>query len=264
MDAKFRDLLSGDELRLVAGLSSNGAVARTIIVDELVGYDEETFSDPKYRSNPVKALTKVLRRVVQEAPGVFPRKKRFALCPEAPIREAHAFDRDLILAAARVLSLGSGFKVEWECPGDSCQRSNPARSTQIDLLDLPVIEWPEGELFRIAFELPRGLLSGDARLCKGTLRFAAGTDVEAAAPATMTDPSGVSSSILAALVVDLEGRRLSITDAQELSFVDRRHLANLLEGRTPGVRFQADLECERCGRSVPGHPLSLASFFSPA
>jgi hypothetical protein len=248
-----------DTVRLLVGIEHEGELFRTVRLDEMTGYDEELLANPKFKAVPARGITAMLRRVVQEIPGVMPAKKDpMKLAPVDLFRRMYQADRDMLLVACRLLSFGAEMTVRWQCP--SCKEQN---EDDVDLTELEVREWPDGEEPTMDFVLPKGIfLDGKMRI-KGTMRLPTGKDSEPLSQLARTDPGGATSAMLAALIVDLDGVKPDRMQMQRMRSSDRQFLGELFQRQLPGVRLEADLVCPACYAMNPGQSLDMSGFFSP-
>jgi hypothetical protein len=248
-----------ERVRLPVGIRKDGSIFRDVFIDEMSGVDEEILSSPKFKASPVRALTTLLQRCVQEIPGLMePKKDPFTLAPLEVLRSMYQIDRDHLVAAVRRISLGDEVITDWQCR--YCKVDNEDRAL---LSELPVVEWPDDRATTFPFEIEKGAQVGDKLYKKGTLKLLSGVDAEQVAASVARNPEGAGTAFLAALIVSWEdGTRPTIDSLRKMRSSDRGKLAELVRDQMPGLRMMHDIVCASCGRLNESVEVDASGFFA--
>lgn len=247
-----------NRVTLPVGIEKDGVRYREVVVDEMKGVDEEGLSNPRHKENFAGAQTELLQRCILEVPGMMPRKADpFHNAPITLVRGMFSADRDALMLAIRMLTFGPMMTLSWRC--DKCTAVN---DDEVDLTTLQVVEWPADKAPEIEFDLPRGI-EKDGKVHKlGRLRFPKGTDAEVLAKQVSRDPGVATTSMLAMLIMDVEGLKPDRVMVQRMSVLDRGALGDAFRESLPGVRMETNTTCSRCGEETERTTIGLNSFFA--
>lgn len=246
-----------DRVNLPIGLTIDGKRYREVVIDEMTGIDEENLASKKVRNNGAKAITLLLRRCIQEIPGVMARKSNpMALCDEAIIRNMYVADRDYLMLCIRAISGKSETLVEYTCKDCSAPQAE-----LVELEKLDVYEWDDTDP-EVYIEMPRGFLDPMDKQYKNKLvwRFIDGKAQEniSAAPEEQ-----MGSAMIIAGLRSVEGMEHmpSTEDVRRLSLRDREAIASAIVSCNVGVDPSVECQCGACGTTQKVE-LNLAAFFS--
>jgi hypothetical protein len=129
------------EILLPIGFEKDGERYREVIIDEMKGIDNQNLSTRENRKNGAKAVTTLLRRCIQEIPGVLKEKSSSRLLISREYtRDMYTPDRDFILMNVISLNKETEFTAKHQCP--SCGQIN---DRDVDLLDIDIHDLEEGE-----------------------------------------------------------------------------------------------------------------------
>jgi len=238
-------LLPSNEVTLPIGLDWEGERYRTIRIDEMTGVDEENLSKKEIRNNGAKAVSRLLRRCVQEIVGLTEGKSDpFMLLSADLFRRMYVADRDFLFISIRLLGMDPEIEISLQCP--NCSEKN---SIEIDLAKMDVLEWegPEDNPTSrpcVEVKLPRGI-ERDGVVYKDVVwNFPKGSLQERIAGLPRHE---VQTATLAACltVPDMEGPLDSET-VKRMSFRDREHAMTIVSEWTPGVDLRHEAICDRC------------------
>jgi hypothetical protein len=248
-----------ESIRLPVGIRRDGGVFRDVLIDEMSGVDEEIISNPKYKNAPVRGLTALLQRCVQEIPALMEQKAdRYALAPLEYLRSMYQVDRDFLLLSIRRISMGDEVSSDWQCR--YCKTDN---TDQIRLSELPFVEWPDSRETTFAFEDEKGFLIDGKVHHKGTLKLLSGVDAEQLANVSARSPETVATALLSTLVVGFEDGVKPTADAfRKMRTMDRQRLGEIVNSKMPGVQMATDLTCADCGRLNERVQVDASGFFS--
>lgn len=248
-----------DRVTLPIGIDVDGKRYREVVIDEMTGIDEENLASKKVRNNGAKAITLLLRRCIQEIPGVMPRKKNpMGLCDENLIRDMYVADRDYLMLCIRALSGKSETLLEF-----ACKECGQAQSEVVSLDNLEVYEWDDSDP-EVFIELPRGFLDPVDNEFKNKLvwRFINGKAQEGIS--TLPEGQMGSAMIVAGLrSVENMTHLPSMEEVRRLSLRDREVIANAIVECNVGADPSVDCTCEACGAEQKIE-VNLAGFFSSA
>jgi len=246
----------GLEIKLPIGfVGEDGNLYKNVVIDEMTGVDDEIISNPRYRKNPVQAMTHLFRRVIQEVPGLIPQKKnRFGLISSTLISGMHVADRDYLMICMAIASFGETYDHDW-----ACSRCGSEHTTEVELRRVAVVDHPEGQDRRVEFTLPRPVRVSGKDVSRGEIRFPVTKDQEIAAQSA--GGLGVQATkMLALLITDMEGARPSLEEVRRFSSNARRAISAAIEQNLPGVDLSATISCEDCG-ATQKEALNISAFF---
>lgn len=246
-----------DNVTLPIGLEIDGVRYKEVVIDEMTGIDEENLTSKKIRNNGAKAISILLRRCIQEIPGLLDRKKNpMDLIPERFVHEMFVADRDFLTLSIRTLSDKSQFLSELECP-----QCSHVESRMIDFNDMDVYEWDESEV-ELDIELPRGFLNPENKeYCnKVVWKFPKGKAQEGMASV----PEGqMATYMIASGIKSVEGLRFtpSDEDVRRLGVRDRNAFALAITDNSVGIDTGIEVICEGCGHEF-GTEVNIMGFFN--
>ena len=168
---KFRDI---SDCRLPAGFLYNGSAIKDISVDEMTGLEQHALSDPKNRKNAGRAISHILRRVIQEIPGALERKSnRTFLCDSRFVETMYQCDRDTVILYSLIYAGQYKQSLNFEC--ESCGEK---LYEDIDLRDVEVYELEGDENTYVDIDLDRPFTIDDTTLTSCRFRLPTGADQE--------------------------------------------------------------------------------------
>lgn len=237
-------ITDSDKVLLPIGIEYNGTRYREVIIDEMTGIDEENLSSRKVKNNGAKAITLLLRRCIQEIPGVLDRKSDpLSLVSEQLVRNMYVADRDFLVMCIRVMSGDSEVLTSVDCP--SCGETT---DNLIDLKDMDVYEWDENVPVEISVDLPRGFYDKESsQYCKRlTWQFLKGVNQEKIAALPENE---VGTNLIAIGLKSVEGlsHLPSPDDVRRLSVRDRNAFADVIVENAVGVDTKVEIMCDACG-----------------
>jgi hypothetical protein len=237
-------ITDNDKVILPIGIEVDGVRYREVFIDEMTGIDEEHLSSRKVRNNGAKAITLLLRRCIQEVPGVLERKRDpLSLCSEQLVRNMYVADRDFLIMCIRVLSGDSEILSTVDCPSCGIEGNH-----LLDLKHMDVYEWDENSPVEIKVDLPRGFYDktlGEYRK-RVTWAFLKGFSQERIA--SMPD-NETGTNLIAMGLRAVEGMETlpMPDDVRKLSVRDRNAFAEAIVENAVGVETKVELCCDSCG-----------------
>jgi len=237
-------ITDSDKVILPIGIEYNGVRYREVYIDEMTGLDEENLSSRKVKNNGAKAITLLLRRCIQEVPGVLERKTDpLSLISEQLVRNMYVADRDFLVLCIRVLSGDSEILTSVDCP--SCGSSH---DELVDLKDMDVYEWDENSPVELDVELARGFYDHKSSEYKKHVvwGFLKGFSQERIASLPENE---IGTNLIAIGLKQVDGLDTipSPDDVRKLSIRDRNAFANAIVENAVGVDTKIDIACESCG-----------------
>lgn len=246
-----------DKVTLPIGLEIDGVRYKEVIIDEMTGIDEENLTSRKIRNNGAKAISILLRRCIQEIPGLLDRKKNpMDLIPERYVHDMYVADRDFLTLSIRSLSDKSEFLSTLECP-----QCSHVEERMINFDDMDIYEWDESDV-ELEIELPRGFLNVETNeYCnKVVWRFPKGKAQEGMASV----PEGqMATYMIASGIKSVEGLRYlpSDEDVRRLGVRDRNVFAKEITENAVGVDTKLEVICESCGNEFDTE-VNVMGFFN--
>jgi hypothetical protein len=250
-----------DIVRLPVGIEDGGARYREVVIDEMMGIDHHLMTGKKARGNGAIGLSLVLCRCIQEIPGLVENKgDPERLLDRNLIKKMVQPDRDFLFTRIKLLSGESTGILAGKCP-----RCREPYEEEVNLKELPIIEWPDNAPLQLEFTLEVGHIERDRSTKKpitahrkGVLRFPTGFEQEAVGK--MDNGVQIQDSMLAACITKL-GSLSSVSMEMVKRFKDRDRaiLMDVIKYELPGMRQWKSVQCE-CGREFD-IVLDIASFF---
>lgn len=258
-------LSNGDVVTLPVGIQKPGESQRyrEIVIDEMRGVDEELAATKKMRRQPWAYVTTLLRRVVQEIPGLLEDKGN----PEKKIAAEYVRDwmsqpdRDALLVAVIVLSGESESDMAVVCP--KCGERDDTVPLRYD--KFKVYDWPDTAPLVLSGTLPSGYRDPKTKETYRdfTLTIPNGK-VQEMVLASAGGNEAKASSLLLASSLQLDGYGDIDQDiARNFKRRDRAYVADLIANSNPGVDMEVEVECSHCGEETK-HPVDLTGFFQGA
>lgn len=247
---------------LPVGFYRDGKYYREVIIDEFRTIDQEALTSPSAKQNPVKAASLIISRVVQEIPGLMPRKSnQNARIADHWTQDMFQADRDTIILAALILAGETERTVETKC-----EKCGAGLELDFDLSQVDIVAHDHSQPPRVPFSLPRGLKSkdreGNAVVVKnGFMAFPTGKVMELLGKNSQKGELAMLTQQFAACSFDVEHiGQFSIEELQSLSLKDRRALMESLGESSPGPDVIRDETCHACGHEFKAQ-LEVARFF---
>jgi hypothetical protein len=254
-------LVASEHVTLPVGICDpeTGTRYKEIIIDEMLGKDEENVAKKKIRRNGAKGATVLLRRCVQEIPGLMEQKSDpLRLCPVQYIREWMTQpDRDFLFISILVTSMRDETYAKAYCK--DCDESFSEKQS---FTDFPIYDWPDNAPLYIDDEFPQGYKDSEGTIHKDfRLKFPDGTIQENVIEQGRGN-EGLASSLLLAACIDHLGTLDGIdTDiASRIKFSDRRYIGRMYREKFPGMDLIRQLDCPSCGETFEV-TVDLTGFF---
>lgn len=238
------------EVVLPVGIpGAEGVFHRKVVLDKWRGIDHETLTEQSSRKNPSTMITALLRRMVQEIPGVVSRKTSpIHLLDSRHID--HMFDADRTFLLLQTLALRSSTEsvMEFTCP--HCQEEF---EEDVDLCSLEVFPHDDTTETFVEFELPdEGVLvlykDGEKEnevYTRGKFHYPKGIDIDMVGKKSVGEFAAMSRLFSRCVEMDGYGR-ITVQQAQMMSSEDREYLYELLGDSMPGVDQIVTVECPDC------------------
>jgi hypothetical protein len=251
----------GNEVVLPIGIEVENKRFKRVYVDEMRGYDEENLASPEVKGNDAKANTILIRRIMQEVPGLLSRKQNtYALIDENLVRNMYQADRDAIVVGMLRYAEDPTITEKLVCP--DCGTVQPP--LQVDLRKLSFTELPSDSDPGFKFVLPRGIPEGDAIYKEGFFRFPRGADMEEVAAAASSNIAEAQTRLMFRCVkMDDEAFILDRESLRRMAKSDRDYLTWMFVNKMPGYNTKLSVVCFNCNTTVRGH-VNIASFFDTA
>lgn len=233
---------TSDRVFMPIGIDKDGQRYREVVIDEMTGIDEENLASPKARNNASKAVTLLLRRCIQEIPGVMPRKSnRMSLCDESLVRDMFVADRDFLMLCIRALSSKSELPMHFFCI--SCATS---QEVEIPLDTLDVYEWDDTPA-ELTIEMPKGFYDQLDNQYKNKMvwGFPRGKDQE---KLSQLQPHQAGSGVIVSTLKSVENMEHlpTMEDVRRLPLRDRQVIAETITDNHVGVSNSAIVSCPSC------------------
>jgi hypothetical protein len=244
-----------DRVLLPVGLEVEGKRYRTVVIDEKCGLDDENVAAPRIRNNGARAVSQVLRRCIQEIPGVLPRKKDpYSLIKPRFVQDMYTVDRDFLFLSVQLLSMDESFTQESPCP--AC---GEAQEQLVEIAALDVYEWEEGQDACLELELPVGVPDGEGTMHKSLVwKFPTGHLQERLAALPKHQVPTTMMAACTERLGSLDG--LDTEAARRMRNRDRAYLLNAVRHQMPGVDLRLDMFCDNCKHEWDGD-VDLTRFF---
>lgn len=147
-------------VHLPVGIEHEGIRYRKVEIDAMTGYDQRNMSSRKNKRNAEKSLNALFRRSIQEIEGLVPKKSSpNSMIEDRVVKRMVMPDRIFLFMAIKALDSSTFFQYNQQC-----RRCESIIDCDVDLAELPIYDWPEGEPTEIPLELTRGIyLDGEFR-----------------------------------------------------------------------------------------------------
>jgi len=246
------------EVKLECGLKINGKEFKNIIVREVVGYDEEAISQPKFKKNASGLIIELISRCIAEIPGAerFPSQQELKDLPIGIL--------DTLTLAIRKVTVGDDIEIKAFCPGfleDAQGNRKPCKKPYEALISINDIEIKKGAYVPIEVILSRGIVYEGKVLKKATLRLVDGNVQETFLKTTdFTKFGELSTEFIFKCVIDIDGVIPTEDMVRSMSSKDRRKITEALKN-APGPRTVHECICETCGE-VWETPINILDFLA--
>lgn len=221
---------------LMYGIERNGVIEKTALLRELNGLDEEYLAKFPFLKEPLKYVSALLDRGVEEIGGEKPNRLELSSLTIG--------DRELLALKIRITSIGRYFDLTLTCP--QCEASNDIK---FDLVDDIKIRQPKFDTPMNKLELSNGKILD--------VRFPTGADQMAVVADGRTKMLPEMNSIMIASVIGID-----ISDARKMSSKERREIITFITENQPGPQFDEGVKspCANCGETFLLR-ISLADLF---
>lgn len=238
----------------------DGTRYRDVVIDEMCGLEEEVLASSDLRDSPSKMNTMLIRRILQEVPGLLPAKSSTTeLVDENFVRDMYQADRDELVIAMLKQSLAEPTRVVRPI----CTNCGVAQApVTLDLRKLVSTEWPAHEKAGFKVDLPHGATEGSRTYKTGWYRFPRGSDFEAASDGCDNVQIIMSKMYAQCLTMDDPGCIFDFELARRLLKRDRDYLALKLMDVLPGTKPTSSKPCVHCHADVIT-VLRVTDFFDP-
>lgn len=241
-------LIGSDWVELPVGIEHQGQRIRKVRVDEMSGVDEENMGMAQYKNNPGRVITILLRRAIQEVPGIVPTKSDpDILVDEYLVQRMYQADRDALVRGIYVLSPDvDTTDVLFYCPVCDVEWEE-----ELKLADVGLKMWPEDKATVIPFRLERGVVQNGVTHVDGELTFPTGKVQEIIAPFSQTNQALATTKLLYNIIKKIGDATLTEEVIKHLRSTDRRLLNRILMDELPGLdlktrrKHDCGEECER-------------------
>ena len=250
---------------LPIGLERDGERFQEVVLDKWRGEDQHRLTEPAARKNPGKAMSMILRRLIQAIPGVMEQKSnKHAMISEHYVTEMFVADRDFLMLQSLALSGQCEREIDFTCENSRCQKP---LTEDVDITDIVVTpQDPEKRTF-FEFCLPDDGVEwtdpeGNAQVSrKGKFNYPRGSDQEKISRYSDEGTFALFTRLITRCVSDFEGlRQISMDDAKKMTIEDRKYLQELSGDKMPGPDETVETECEYCGKEQTVS-IELSSFF---
>lgn len=234
-----------DTFHLPVGIIRPDKNYTEILLDEWRPIDKAKLTSPLFKKNPYAGLTDILRRLVQEIPGLMPRKSdAFSLCSEHYFKDMFQADRDYILLQAISLSGETSQVIDFDCP--SC---NAELQEDVNLDDVKVFFLGDNDTY-VDFQLPVGIKverDGETVLLKD-FRYSlpTGATQEQIAKYAHEGEFAVTNRILANQLTAHGYGKIPYEVIQRMGNKDHKVLLKVLGELIPGPDMTLHLDCPQC------------------
>lgn len=239
------------EVQLPIGIERDGKFYRRVILDRWRGTEHERLTESSSRKNPSKLITDLLCRMIQEIPGIVPRKKSpIFMIDSRHVENMYDADRTFLLMQTLALRNKTECTVEFTCP-----RCREEFEEDIDLLSLKVYPHDPDTDTYIEFDLPDEgvvVMYGDDRpnevYKRGKFHYPKGSDVTVVGKSA-GDGEFAGFTKLMSRCIEMDGYgRIDVSLARMMTSDDREFLYDLVGDFIPGVDQEVTVECPMCVR----------------
>ncbi len=250
-------LVPSERVTLPIGLRWEGKCYREVVIDEMMGIDEENVANKRVRNNGAKAMTVLLQRCIQEIPGLVPAKKRSTeLIDKRFVNAMFTSDRDFLFLMIRLLGSEPSFEMEVACP-----KCGDRQDVVCNLMELDVYDWPDAEDPELNIQCPKGFEDNEGNFHNDVVwRFPTGKDQENLAS---QPKEKLMTSLIACCIKEVKGLK-SKPDSEmirRLRSRDRMAIMQMVNDNTPGVDLRQQNICGECDHEWEGG-IDLSSFFN--
>ena len=231
----------------------------------MTGLEQHSLSDPKFRQNSGKAMSHIIRRLVQEIPGALNQKSnRTFLCDERFISSMFQADRDVIIMQSLILA----GQLE-QAKVYNCSKCGEKLEEKVNLLEVDIFEHEEGQLPELEITLPREM-NIDGVICdKVVFRYPLGIDQEKMAKYANKGEFYIISCLISLCCTFFgvkdgseQKKTLSIQEAALMNVKNRNHIVSSIQEMSPGPDLIKESECDTCGH-MNQVSVDIAGFLLP-
>jgi len=210
----------------------------TIILREVIGFDEEAISQPVYKSNPAAMVIELIHRCIAEVPGSerLPTKKEIKLLPIGIL--------DNIVREIRKISVGEEIPFTVVCPskvdGVSCGNEDTV------VVNIDDILMTEGSFANKEVTLKRGITIDGVKLKKALVKCPDGYAQEQFAKDRDFFKFGeMTTDLLFSCIVDIDGVKATKEMISGMARIDRKLISEAIQ-KAPSLDLAAKVVCSRC------------------
>ena len=233
-----------ETVTLPVGLLIKGQRYTEVVIEEMILEDQSNLASKSVRNNGAKAMDLILRRCIQEIPGLLPRKSRKTeLIKDQYVKQMLAPDRDFLFIAIRALGMDDSLRIHGKCP--SCGEDN---NIDVVIEELEVLEWDfdEAPEPHIEIDLPKGIMGNDGKRYKKVFwKFLNGSNQ---AKLAALPPKKQTAALMASSMFRVEGMEETVDSemVRTMSLRDQQYLMRQVYEMTPGVDLRQETECLHC------------------
>lgn len=228
------------EVKLKQGITVDGKPFKSLIVREVIGFDEEDISQPAVRERISYMIIRLVTRCIAEVPGAE------RLPSELEVKKMAVGEIDTLLLAIRSVTVGDVIEYTAFCPitlGNDkvCKKPNEG---SIAIAKLP---WKKGE-YILECDLTRGVTIGGKRCKKVMLTPPTGEIQEEILDSPIEDSNRgkLNTKLLAQCILSIDGEKVTEEIVSSMSQIDRKKLQDILQ-EFPGPKFNIEIRCKGCG-----------------
>jgi len=236
---------------LPIGIYKDGKYYREVTFDKWKGEDHERLTTAAGKRNPGRAITDILRRLIQEIPGVVQRKSsKWDLIAKEILDNMFGPDIDFLILQTIAASRRNTKKAMEFC----CPHCDTEMVEEIELTDIMVTPFEGGEPF-FEFELTDGIEledreGNDVVARKGKFYFPTGKVKEELAKFSADGELAQFTEMIALCVKDFDvvGIITPLMARRSMSFDDRTDLLTDINKMTAGADVKQEVVCSACDK----------------
>lgn len=225
-----------EDWKLAASLEVAGKKFNRVILREVIGYDEEAISQPKFKDKPTQMYIELISRCIAEVPGTdqFPTRKELKDLPIGVL--------DGIILVLRRLSVGEDIEIRTACPNENCKKPYE------DLKTIDELPQRKGSYDHKIVPLDRGVIVEGKKLMKAKVKPVDGhIQEEFIAKNDYSHFGELNTDLLYSCIVDIDGVKPTREMIQSMTRKDRKALSTAITD-FPGPDVQIPCKCGYCGR----------------
>lgn len=248
---------------LPIGLLKDDKYHREVSFDKWRGEDHERLTTPAGKKNPGRIITDILCRLIQEIPGVLPRKADpWSLAPKSVIDDMFSADRDFLILQTLAASKRNTVQVMEV----ACQHCGADLEEDIDLCEIEVMPYGSGPPF-VEFVLEDGIDVKNMEeevvtARKGKFYLPTCKVTEMIAKSGAQGELAQFTEMIAACVRDFEvtGSITPLMAKRKMTLDDRNDLLEHVNGMSSGANIRHKVECFACSEESEV-AIEVARFF---